>query len=54
MGGSLRRLARHCPATAATATGYDRELAAAGHLIRARPILLTPGARADLAQLLTA
>jgi hypothetical protein len=47
-------LARHYPATAAAATSYDREIAAADHLIRARHILPAPADRADLAQLLTA
>jgi hypothetical protein len=47
-------LARHYPATAAAVTGYDREIAAADHLIRARHILPAPADRAELAQLLTA
>jgi hypothetical protein len=47
-------LARHYPATAAAATSYDREIAAADHLIRARHILPARQDRADLAQLLTA
>ena len=47
-------LIRHYPNTAAVATGYDREIAAADHLIRARHILPAPHDRADLAQLLTA
>ena len=47
-------LARHYPATAAAVTSYDREIAAADHLIRARHILPAPADRADLAQLLTA
>jgi hypothetical protein len=47
-------LARHYPATAAAVTSYDREIAAADHLIRARRILPAPADRADLAQLLTA
>jgi predicted DNA-binding transcriptional regulator AlpA len=47
-------LARHYPAIAVAVTSYDREVAAADHLIRARHILPAPGARADLAQLLTA
>lgn len=47
-------LTQHYPATAAAATSYDREIAAADHLIRARHILPAPADRADLAQLLTA
>jgi hypothetical protein len=47
-------LARHYPATAAAVTSYDREIAAADHLIRARHMLPAPADRADLAQLLTA
>lgn len=42
------------PATAGAATSYDREIAAADHLIRARHILPAASDRADLAQLLTA
>jgi len=47
-------LARHYPATAAAATSYDSEIAAADHLVRARHIVPAPRDRADLAQLLTA
>jgi hypothetical protein len=47
-------LSRHYPGTSAAVTSYDREIAAADHLIRARQILPAPADRADLAQLLTA
>ncbi|MGH3273718.1 MAG: hypothetical protein ACRDNZ_05250 [Streptosporangiaceae bacterium] len=42
------------PATVAAATVYDREIAAADHLIRVRHILPAPADRVDLAQLLIA
>jgi hypothetical protein len=46
--------ARHYPAAAAAVSAYDREIAAADHLIRARHILPVPRDRADMAQVLTA